>query len=59
LPIIANPIEEQEEGLAEKEQRGANMGAETTMKSKILFHFIKGKISLTLKETILIIPREL
>jgi len=56
--MIANPVEEQEEGIAEKEQRGTNMGAEATMKSKILFHFIKGKISLTPKETILIIPRE-
>jgi predicted aspartyl protease len=35
------------------------MGAEAAVKSKILFHFIKGKISLTPMETILIIPGEL
>jgi hypothetical protein len=35
------------------------MGFETTMKSNILFHFIKRKISLTSMKTILIIPGEL
>jgi len=35
------------------------MGSETTMKSKILSHFIKGKITLTPMENILIIPRKL
>ncbi len=35
------------------------MGAKATMKSKILSHFIKGKISLISMETILIIPGEL
>ncbi len=35
------------------------MGSEATMKSKILFHFIKRKIYLTPIETIFIIPREL
>jgi hypothetical protein len=35
------------------------MGVETAMKSKIMFHFIKGKIFLIPMETIIIIPREL
>jgi hypothetical protein len=37
----------------------ANMGAKAIVKSKILFHFIKGKISLIIMETIFIIRREL
>jgi hypothetical protein len=56
LPIIANLGEKQEKMIAENEQRGVNMGFEVAMKSKILSHFIKGKISLTPMETILIIP---
>ncbi len=56
LPIVANLIEEQKEVIAEDEQKGANMGFETIVKSKILSHFIKGKISLTPMETILVIP---
>jgi len=32
---------------------------ETSVRSKILSHFIKGKISLSPMETILMIPREL
>ncbi len=35
------------------------MGTEALMKSKILSHFIKGQVSLTPMETMLIIPREL
>ncbi len=35
------------------------MGSKTSVKFKILFHFIKGKISLTSMETILIIVGEL
>jgi hypothetical protein len=58
LPITTNLVEEQEKGIVEEEQKGANMGVVSTMKSKILFHFIKGKISLTPMETIFIIPRE-
>jgi hypothetical protein len=38
---------------------GIGVKRETTVKSKILSHFIKGKISLSLMETILIIPGEL
>ncbi len=59
LPIIANPTEEQEKMIVENEHRGANMGSKTSVKFKILFHFIKGKISLTSMETILIIVGEL
>ncbi len=35
------------------------MGTESTIKSKILSHFIKGNSSLTPMETFLIIPKEL
>jgi hypothetical protein len=62
LPIVANPVEEQEEVITKDEKRGTNLGSETTMKLKILSHFIKGKISLTPMEpmeTILVIPGEL
>jgi hypothetical protein len=51
LPIVANPMEELKEGIIEEEQRGANMGGEITVKFKILFHFIKGNISLTPMES--------
>ncbi len=58
LPIVANPTKEQEEVIAEEEQKGANMESKTVMKFKTFYHFIKGKISLTPMETILIIPGE-
>jgi len=45
--------------IVEDEQRGANLGFETTLRSKILSHFIKGKIFLFPMETILVIPGEL
>ncbi len=51
-------VEVQEEGLVE-EHMEINIGIKAPIKSKILSHFIKGKISLTPMETILIIPREL
>jgi predicted aspartyl protease len=38
---------------------GIGVNRETSVRSKILSHFIKGKISLTPMETILMIPREL
>ncbi|CAK9858399.1 unnamed protein product [Sphagnum jensenii] len=38
---------------------GTGVSQETTIKSKILSHFIKGKISLSPMETVLMIPREL
>jgi len=59
LPITANPAEAQKEVIIENEQKRANMRSELVVKSKILSHFIKGKISLTPMETILVIPREL
>jgi hypothetical protein len=37
-------------------REGTGMSRETTVKSKILSHFIKGKISLIPMETILMIP---
>jgi len=38
---------------------GAGVNRDISVGSKILFHFIKGKISLSPMETILMIPREL
>jgi hypothetical protein len=38
---------------------GASVNRDTSVESKILAHFIKGKISLSPMETILMIPREL
>jgi hypothetical protein len=38
---------------------GTGVSRETIVKSKILSHFIKGKISLSLMETILMIPGQL
>jgi hypothetical protein len=38
---------------------GASVNRDTSVRSKILAHFIKGKISLSPMETILMIPREL
>jgi hypothetical protein len=38
---------------------GTGVNWETSVRSKILSHFIKGKISLTPMETVLMIPREL
>jgi hypothetical protein len=52
-------VEEHEEAIVEEKQRGANMGVKVAVKFKFLFYFIKGKISLTPMETILIIPGEL
>jgi len=43
----------------EAEREGAGMSRDVSMKSKILSHFIKGKISLSPMETVLMIPREL
>ncbi len=44
---------------SEVEEEGMRMNRETTVKSKILSHFIKGKIVLSPMETVLMIPREL
>jgi len=43
----------------EAQGEGARVGRETIVKSKILSHFIKGKISLSPMETVLMIPGEL
>jgi len=43
----------------EVQGEGTGVGRETTVKSKILSHFIKGKISFSPMETILMIPGEL
>jgi len=45
--------------IVEEEHMEANMGAKATIKSIILFHFIKGKFFLTIMETILIVLKEL
>jgi hypothetical protein len=59
LPIVANPAKEQEEVIAEDEQRGANLGSEVVVKLKVLSHFIKGIFFKTPMETILVILGEL
>jgi len=41
------------------EEECMRMNRETTVKSKILSHFIKGKIALSPMETVLMIPGEL
>ncbi len=43
----------------ETEEEGMRRNHETTVKSKILSHFVKGKIALSLMEAILMIPGEL
>ncbi len=43
----------------EVEEEGVRVNRETTVKSKILSHFIKGKIALSPMETVLMIPGEL
>ncbi len=40
----------------EAAREGTGMNRENSVKSKILSHFIKGKISLTLMEIVLMIP---
>jgi hypothetical protein len=42
-----------------KKKMGIGLKKEVTLRSKFLTHFIKGKISLTPMEAILIIPRKL
>ncbi len=43
----------------EVDEEGMKVNRETTVKSKILSHFIKGKIALSPMETVLMIPGEL
>ncbi|CAK9856576.1 unnamed protein product [Sphagnum jensenii] len=45
--------------IPEAAKEGASVNRDTSVKSKILSHFIKGKISLSPMETILMIPGEL
>jgi len=59
LHVFTNMIKVQEEGLVEDEHMEVIMRTKVLIKSKILSHFIKGKVSLTPMETIFIIPREL
>jgi hypothetical protein len=44
---------------SKRKKMGIRLEKEATLRSKILTHFVKGKISLTPMEEILIIPREL
>jgi len=43
----------------EAAEEGTGMNRENSIRSKILSHFIKGKVSMTPMETVLMIPREL
>jgi len=45
--------------IPEAEREGVGVNRDTSVRSKILSHFIKGKIPLSPMETILMIPREL
>jgi hypothetical protein len=58
LHLAFGQVEVLEKGVREGHKE-MNLGNEASIKSKILSHFIKGKISLTPMETILIILREL
>ncbi|CAK9226828.1 unnamed protein product [Sphagnum troendelagicum] len=62
VPRRRTPVEVTPRGIAlvpEAEREGAGLGKETTVKSKILSHFIKGKVSLSPMETVLMIHGEL
>jgi len=62
VPRRRTPVEVTPGGIApipEAEREGAGMSKEALVKSKILSHFIKGKVSLSPMETILMIPGEL
>jgi len=62
VPRRRTPVEVTPGGIApalEVEREGAGMSREVLVKSKILSHFIKGKISLSPMETVLMIPGEL
>jgi predicted aspartyl protease len=62
VPRRRTPVEVTPGGIApvpEVEREGAGMSREVPVKSKILSHFIKGKISLSPMETVLMIPSEL
>lgn len=59
LHVSTSMAKVQEERLVEEEHMEVNMGTKAWVKSKILSHFIKGKVSLTPMEIILIILGEL
>ncbi|CAM6024827.1 unnamed protein product [Sphagnum balticum] len=62
VPRRRTPVEVTPGGIApilEAEREGAGISRETPVKSKILSHFIKGKVSLSPMETVLMIPSEL
>jgi len=57
MPVEVTPAASRLTANATIERVGANR--EESVKSKILFHFVKGKVSLTLMETVMMIPGEL
>jgi hypothetical protein len=62
LPRKRTPVDVTPRGVApipEAESEGVGANRDTSMRSKILSHFIKGKIPLSPMETILMIPGEL
>jgi hypothetical protein len=62
VPRRRTPVDVTPGGIAavpEAEREGAGMSREGPVKSKIVSHFIKGKISLSPMETVLMIPGEL
>ncbi len=62
MPRRRTPVDGTPGGIApipEVEREGAGMSRDVSVKSKILSHFIKGKISLSPMETVLMIPGEL
>ncbi len=62
VPRRRTPVEVTPGGIApipEAEREGTGMSREAHVKSKILSHFVKGKVSLSPMETVLMIPGEL
>jgi predicted aspartyl protease len=62
VPRRRTPVDVTPGGIApvpEAGREGASMNREVPVKSKILLHFIKGKIALSPMETVLMIPGEL
>ncbi len=62
MPRRRTPVDVTPGGIApvpEVEREGTSMSRDVSVKSKILSHFIKGKISLSPMETVLMIPGEL